>query len=698
MATEEIKVKVTLEGDVAGQLKKATSSIAGSSKNIEGSLNGVKKAAVGMVAAFVSVQALKTAASFFNDAALAAGNLEEALSKQSVVFRGYEKEVKSMNKTLVDTFKLSTREAAQFTATIQDTLVPLGIARGKAADMSFEVVKLARDLGSFNNLPTDQVIRDIQSALVGNVETLRKYGVSLNETTIKQKAMEMGLIKNTKEAISPTTKAMVVMQATIEGSADAVGDFVRTGDSFNNQLATMKSKSEDLTAEIGIKSQGAVLLWNKALVKSLELIDDWASGVILLKEAIFGTKLENLNKELTGVNKTIKEVGLMYAFTTSEKKKYNAMSEDEKRDARIFQGFQLDEYTKAQTEALKALNIAKERKLELEKRIKKEEGGDDKSSGGVKVAKGKTSTKGTVDDKDFLDDLLKGVEAEQQAFEASKNVEFAILDERAEAQKFFREQKLTQDEIWYAAQIDQLNAFVESGSATELEAAQSRALINEEFAERNAETSRALEEKKQRGVQRTADIQEAAFQSSLNSASKFFGGIGSLLRNAAAENKNAAAAYKAVAIAQATIDTFAAANASYKAMAGIPYVGPALGIAAAAAAIVSGVANVAQISQQTFQQGGVVGGNSFSGDNLNVGVNSGEMILNKSHQQSLFNAIDSGSLGSSGGITVSDTIVINGNADEGAIAQIAQSREDQIEKMRELLLEMRGLGQLPMAA
>jgi len=52
---------------------------------------------------------------------------------------------------------------------------------------------------------------------------------------------------------------------------------------------------------------------------------------------------------------------------------------------------------------------------------------------------------------------------------------------------------------------------------------------------------------------------------------------------------------KAFAITQATIDTYGAAQASYKYMSGIPVVGPALGAIAAAAAIAGGLANVASI-------------------------------------------------------------------------------------------------------
>ena len=54
--------------------------------------------------------------------------------------------------------------------------------------------------------------------------------------------------------------------------------------------------------------------------------------------------------------------------------------------------------------------------------------------------------------------------------------------------------------------------------------------------------------------------------------------------------------YKAYAIAETVINTYKAAMGAYSALASIPYVGPALGAAAAAAAIAFGMARVAQIS------------------------------------------------------------------------------------------------------
>ena len=72
------------------------------------------------------------------------------------------------------------------------------------------------------------------------------------------------------------------------------------------------------------------------------------------------------------------------------------------------------------------------------------------------------------------------------------------------------------------------------------------------------------------------------------------------------------AAGKAAAIASTLISTYQGAQDSYKSLSGIPIVGPALGIAAAAAAVAGGLANVKAISQTSTPQTSGMGGTSPS--------------------------------------------------------------------------------------
>jgi len=116
-------------------------------------------------------------------------------------------------------------------------------------------------------------------------------------------------------------------------------------------------------------------------------------------------------------------------------------------------------------------------------------------------------------------------------------------------------------------------------------------------------------------------------QSLANKISTAQTGIAAIINLSKTGNKSLGEVGKAAAIANATIDTYRAANAAYASLAGIPVVGPGLGIAAAAGAIAAGVANVEMIQSQKFANGGVVQGSSFGGDKVPAFLNSGEEVL-----------------------------------------------------------------------
>jgi hypothetical protein len=65
--------------------------------------------------------------------------------------------------------------------------------------------------------------------------------------------------------------------------------------------------------------------------------------------------------------------------------------------------------------------------------------------------------------------------------------------------------------------------------------------------------------------------------------------------------------YKQMLVAQTLINTYSAAMGAYNAMAGIPYVGPVLGVIAAAAAVAAGAIQVANIESEQFAEGGYTG-------------------------------------------------------------------------------------------
>ena len=117
--------------------------------------------------------------------------------------------------------------------------------------------------------------------------------------------------------------------------------------------------------------------------------------------------------------------------------------------------------------------------------------------------------------------------------------------------------------------------------------------------------------------------------------SKIFGDI------ASAQDKDTERGFKlwkASAIAQGYVDTFSAAIGAYKSMVGIPVVGPGLAVAAAAAAMTAGIANIAKISSTKFEKkatGGLLTGPSHAQGGILIEAEGDEYITAKDRVKAL---------------------------------------------------------------
>ncbi|MDP3114212.1 MAG: hypothetical protein Q8M98_05475, partial [Candidatus Cloacimonadaceae bacterium] len=102
--------------------------------------------------------------------------------------------------------------------------------------------------------------------------------------------------------------------------------------------------------------------------------------------------------------------------------------------------------------------------------------------------------------------------------------------------------------------------------------------------------------------------------------------------------KKGFAMWKTLAIGQAMIDTYASATAAYKAMVGIPVVGPGLAVTAAAAAIGAGLANIAAIQATEppkAQTGGLLVGKSHNEGGILIEAEGDEYVTAKDRVKAL---------------------------------------------------------------
>ena len=195
----------------------------------------------------------------------------------------------------------------------------------------------------------------------------------------------------------------------------------------------------------------------------------------------------------------------------------------------------------------------------------------------------------------------EGGDIEKDKAPEKKQVQDTWRDKLAQQIERLREENMTElqllDEKLMEKNVLLQNA-LEAGLITEEAALAQSALIKKKYEE--AKTKIEDEETKKR-----YGIAQVYRQLDLASTSAFLGAIGTMMNSS---NRTMFNIGKAGAIAGAIIDTYKAATGAYASLASIPYVGPFLGAAAAAAAIVAGMARVQQIRSTQFGGGGASAG------------------------------------------------------------------------------------------
>jgi hypothetical protein len=179
-----------------------------------------------------------------------AGNVAEMESKFNVTFGNAAPQATAELEKFADAANRSSIDLKEMAAEVQTLFVPLGFTRDAASDMSVALTQLAVDVGSFNNKAQADVINDFKSALVGSHETVKKYGVVLNDATLKAELLRMGVEGGTRAA-SEQEKVQARLNLIYEGTIDAQGDAIRTADSYANVSEGLSAATKDLSNALG---------------------------------------------------------------------------------------------------------------------------------------------------------------------------------------------------------------------------------------------------------------------------------------------------------------------------------------------------------------------------------------------------------------------------------------------------------------
>lgn len=206
--------------------------------------------------------------------------VEETASKYRTVFGPSIDETNAFLDRNAELLGLTDQRAQEMLATTGAIAQGMDLTRDASAEYAVEAAKLAGDIASFNNAAggTPAVLEAINSAVTGERERLKQYGIVIMEADVNQQA----LIETGKKSVSQLTrqeKAMATLTLITERAGVAVGDLERTQDSAANKgrrvAAIYADAGQEIAAEfIGVFETGQDILLDFAESEAFDNIVD----------------------------------------------------------------------------------------------------------------------------------------------------------------------------------------------------------------------------------------------------------------------------------------------------------------------------------------------------------------------------------------------------------------------------------------
>lgn len=245
MATSKVTVAIT--GDASG-LKKAAGEAEGHLGKVQTKVDSFGKDLLKGAAAGFSAGAVVSIA---QQSVKLASDLNEASSKNAKIFGANAESIAKAGETAAQSMGLSKAAFAESAGTLGLLGQAAGLAGTDLSNFATTAAQRAADIGSFNNATTPEVIEAWGAAMRGEMEPMRRFGVALDDATLRQKALEMGLIGSVKNALTPQQKALAANALIMEKTSIAAGDYADTSDGLANSSKTLSAEVDNLKIEIG---------------------------------------------------------------------------------------------------------------------------------------------------------------------------------------------------------------------------------------------------------------------------------------------------------------------------------------------------------------------------------------------------------------------------------------------------------------
>lgn len=188
-------------------------------------------------------------------------DLAEVQNVVDVTFTTMSDRVNEFAKNAMTSAGLSETMAKQYVGTFGAMSKSFGFSEAQAYDMSTALTQLTGDVASFYNISQDLAYIKLKSVFTGETETLKDLGVVMTQSALDQYALANGYGKTTS-AMTEQEKVALRLAFVQKQLSAASGDFIRTSDSWANQVRVMQLQLQSLKATVG---QGLINIFTPVL-------------------------------------------------------------------------------------------------------------------------------------------------------------------------------------------------------------------------------------------------------------------------------------------------------------------------------------------------------------------------------------------------------------------------------------------------
>lgn len=138
----------------------------------------------------------------------------------------------------------------EMTATMMSIVKAMGLTGEAGMELSKTITQLSVDMGAFHNVADIEAFNALRSAITGEYEPMKRFGVVINEARVEQELLNMGIVGGTKAA-TDAEKAQARLNLIMQATTDVQGAAAREADGLANQTKALTADLKELGEEFG---------------------------------------------------------------------------------------------------------------------------------------------------------------------------------------------------------------------------------------------------------------------------------------------------------------------------------------------------------------------------------------------------------------------------------------------------------------